>query len=80
MRPVRTVIGHLSLVIGELGKIGRKSKRRLKASKPRLKATFDVFHNNHYFVSPSNVSVQVKKPSGGPKGPIGPPCHGGRLV
>ena len=30
MRPVRTVIGHLSLVIGELGEIGRRLKRRLR--------------------------------------------------
>jgi hypothetical protein len=77
---IRTVIGHLSFVIGELCEIGRRLKKRLKASKPGLRATFDVFHSIHYFMSHSNVSVQVKKPSGGPKGLIGPPCHGAPLA
>jgi hypothetical protein len=33
-------------------------------------------HNIRHIDAFANVSVHLKKPSGGPKGLIGPPCHG----
>ena len=61
----------LTLVIGqwslgsEMSKVSMLSElRRLKASKPGLNATFDVFQNIRCL-----VSVQSKKPSGRPEGP-----------
>jgi len=37
---------------------------RLKASKPVLEATTKVFYIINHFISPSNVSDRLKKPSG----------------
>ena len=51
--------------------------RRLKASIPGVQTTFHQSHDIRYVAAFAAVSVQVKKPSGGPKGLIGPPCHGG---
>jgi Flp pilus assembly protein TadD len=50
--------------------------RRLKASKPGVQTTFFKSHNIRHFDAFTAKSVQSKKPSGGPKGLIGPPCHG----
>jgi hypothetical protein len=54
----------------------RSSKKRLKASKPCDKANFNELFNIPHFVAFSADSIHLKKPSGGPKGLIGPPCHG----
>jgi hypothetical protein len=54
----------------------RSLKRRLKASIPRVQATFHQLHDIRNFVAFTANSVNLKKPSGGPKGLIGPPCHG----
>jgi hypothetical protein len=51
-------------------------KRRLKASIPSVQATLHQLHNIRYFDAFAAGSVQLKKPSGGPTGLIGPPCHG----
>ena len=48
----------------------------LKASIPRVQATFHQLHDIRNFVAFTANSVHLKKPSGGPKGLIGPPCHG----
>ena len=48
----------------------------LKASKPCLHANSNVSYSQRQFVAFSTDSVQLKKPSGGPEGLIGPPCHG----
>jgi hypothetical protein len=61
------VIGHWSLV---------SDLRRLKASIPVVQLTFFKSHNIRYFDAFTAISIQLKKPSGGPKGLIGPPCHG----
>ena len=53
-----------------------KKLRRLKASKPFLHANPDALYDYRHFAAFSDDSVQSKKPSGGPKGLIGPPCHG----
>jgi hypothetical protein len=72
---IKTVIGHLSLVIGEWGggeKV-RRLKRRSKASIPFLYTNFTELQNIQNFASIPTASVQLKKPSVGPKGLIGPP-------
>jgi hypothetical protein len=54
----------------------RRLIRRLKASIPYVHTNsnrlYDILHFNAFTAG----SVQLKKPSGGPKGLIGPPCHG----
>jgi len=50
--------------------------RRLKASIPDVQTIFCKSHNIRHFDACTAISVQLKKPSGGPKGLIGPPCHG----
>jgi hypothetical protein len=54
----------------------RRLKRRLKASIPGVQATFHQLHYIRYFDTFAAGAVHLKKPSGGPKGLIGPPCHG----
>jgi hypothetical protein len=54
----------------------RKLTRRLQASIPGLQTIFFETHNIRHFAAFNDDSVQSKKPSGGPKGLIGPPCHG----
>jgi hypothetical protein len=51
-------------------------KRRLKASIPGVQATFHQLHDIRHIDAFTAGSVHLKKPSGGPKGLIGPPCHG----
>ena len=58
------------------GEKARRLTRRLKASIPGLRTTFFESHNIRHFAAFSDDSVQSKKPSVGPKGLIGPPCHG----
>jgi hypothetical protein len=50
--------------------------RRLKASIPFLYTNSNELYDFQHFTAFPAVSVQLKKPSGGPKGLIGPPCHG----
>ena len=50
--------------------------RKLKASKPVLHTDSNALYDVRHFVEFSAESVHLKKPSGGPKGLIGPPCHG----
>jgi excinuclease ABC A subunit len=52
------------------------SKRRLEASKPFLHENSNALYDYRHFDTFSADSVQLKKPPGGPKGLIGPPCHG----
>jgi hypothetical protein len=54
----------------------RRLKRRLKASIPSVQATFHQLHDIRNFDAFTVSSIHLKKPSGGPKGLIGPPCHG----
>jgi len=54
----------------------RRLTRRLKASIPGVQTTFFESHNLRHFAAFADDSVQSKKPSGGPKGLIGPPRHG----
>ena len=63
-------------VSGSLDQKVRSSKTRLKASKPCLSANSHESYNNRHFDAFSADSVHLKKPSVGPKGLIGPPCHG----
>jgi hypothetical protein len=49
--------------------------RRLKASKPFMYANSKVLYDYRHFAAFSADLVHLKKPSGGPKGLIGPPCH-----
>jgi hypothetical protein len=70
------VISHWSLV-SEVSKVSMVSElRRLKASIPVVQATFHQLHNIRHFDAFAAVSIHLKKPSVGPKGLIGPPCHG----
>jgi hypothetical protein len=67
---------------------GEKKKRRLgvgtrfiasselKASIPGVQTTFFKSDNIRHIDAFTAISVHLKKPSGGPKGLIGPPCHG----
>jgi hypothetical protein len=54
----------------------RSSKMRLKASKPCLSVNSYELYNNRHFEAFAADSIHLKKPSVGPKGLIGPPCHG----
>jgi activator of 2-hydroxyglutaryl-CoA dehydratase/predicted nucleotide-binding protein (sugar kinase/HSP70/actin superfamily) len=54
----------------------RSSKRRLKASKHSLNTNSNALYGFRQPEALSSDSIQSKKPSGGPKGLIGPPCHG----
>jgi hypothetical protein len=58
------------------GEIVRRLRRRLRASIPSAQATFYQLHNIRNFDAFTASSIHLKKPSGGPKGLIGPPCHG----
>jgi hypothetical protein len=67
----------------EVGKGRRVEEEKLRSSKTRSKASKPVFHENsnasydfRQFTAFSSDLVQSKKPSVGPKGLIGPPCHG----
>ena len=53
-----------------------KKVRRLKASIPLLQTNSNDLYNIRHFDVFAADSVHLKKPSGGPKGLIGPPCHG----
>jgi hypothetical protein len=57
----------------------RRLTRRLKASTPGVQTTFFESYNIRHFAAFSDASVHSKRPSGGPKGLIGPPCHGAWL-
>jgi hypothetical protein len=55
----------------------RGLKGWLKASIPNVQTTFhQLGHIPHFAAFPADL-IHLKKPSGGPKGLIGPPCHGG---
>jgi hypothetical protein len=56
-------------------KIGRL-KRRLKASIPYVHTNSNKLYDIRHIDVFAADSVQLKKPSGGPKGLIGLPCHG----
>jgi uncharacterized protein len=58
------------------GRVEGKKLRRLKASKPVLQKNSNALYDYLNFAAISSGSVHLKKPSGGPKGHIGPPCHG----
>ena len=58
----------------------RSSKTRLKASKPISHENSDALYDLRQFIAFSSESIQSKKPSVGPKGLIGPPCHGAPLA
>jgi uncharacterized radical SAM superfamily protein len=54
----------------------RSSRVRLKASKPFMPANSYELSNIRHFAAFAAGTVHLKKPSVGPKGLIGPPCHG----
>ena len=58
------------------GRVEGKNLRRLKASKPFLHKNSTALYDYRHFTAFSADSVQLKKPSVGPKGLIGSPCHG----
>jgi hypothetical protein len=58
------------------GMLEGKNLRRLKALKPFLHTSSDALYDYRHFAVFSAGSVHLKKPSVGPKGLIGPPCHG----
>ena len=50
--------------------------RRLKASKPIMHSNSDALYDYMHIATFSADLIHLKKPSCGPKGLIGPPCHG----
>jgi hypothetical protein len=54
----------------------RRLKRGLKASIPGVQTTSQQSYDIKYFDAVVAGSVHLKKPLGGSKGLIGPPCHG----
>jgi hypothetical protein len=54
----------------------RSAKMRLKASIPFSYANYNDLYNIGHFYALTTGSIHLKKPSVGPKGLIGPPCHG----
>jgi acyl-CoA synthetase (AMP-forming)/AMP-acid ligase II len=65
---------------GKRRKDGGKKFRRLRASKPFLQKNSNALYDDQHFEAFSADSVHLKKPSVGPKGLIGPPCHGGFML
>jgi MoaA/NifB/PqqE/SkfB family radical SAM enzyme len=63
-------------VIGDLVEKVRRFNIRLKASKPFWHENSNALDDHRHFAEISADSVHLKKPPGGPKGLIGPPCHG----
>jgi len=63
-------------VSGSVGQKVRSLKMRLKVSKPGVSANSYELQNNRHFEVFASDTIQSKKPSVGPKGLIGPPCHG----
>jgi hypothetical protein len=59
-----------------LRRLEDKRLRRLKVSKPIFHANSNALYDFRHFAASTAESVHLKKPSGGPKGLIGPPCHG----
>jgi hypothetical protein len=87
--PPRLITNNQKLLRGELKNEGgkgrrvegdkvRNSKVRLKASKPILHTNSSALYDFQHFAASAAESVHLKKPSGGPKGLIGPPCYGER--
>jgi hypothetical protein len=72
----KTVISHWLFVIDELGDKVRRFNVRLKASIPFLYTNSNELYNIKRLAAFPVGSVHLKKPSVGPKGLIGPPCHG----
>jgi hypothetical protein len=69
--------GSVSQWVSEsVGQKVRSSRVRLKASKHSLHANYNALSNFQHFAAFPVDSVHLKKPSVGPKGLIGPPCHG----
>jgi len=60
----------------KLRRLEDKKLRRLKASKPFLHNNYNALYDYLHFAAFSVDSIHLKKPSVGPKGLIGPPCHG----
>ena len=54
----------------------RSPKMRLKASKPCVSANSHELSGNRHFDAFAADTIHLKKPSVGPKGLMGPPCHG----
>jgi hypothetical protein len=54
----------------------RRSKMRLKASIPCVQTNSNKLSNIRHFGAFVTGVIHLKKPSVGPKGLIGPPCHG----
>jgi hypothetical protein len=64
-------------LVSKVSKVNMVSEvRRLKASIPYLYTNSNRLCEIPGFAAFPAASVQLKKPSGGPKGLIGPPCHG----
>jgi hypothetical protein len=73
-----SVISHWSLV-SEVSKLNILIElRSLKASIPCLQENSNALYDYRHFDAIAAGTVHLKKPSGGPKGLIGPPCHGER--
>jgi hypothetical protein len=66
------LVGLESGVIGERG----EKLRRLKDSIPFLYKNSNELYNVRHFAAFFDGVIHLKKPSGGPKGLIGSPCHG----
>jgi len=70
--------GHWSLV-SEVSKVNMLSElRSLKASIPGLQANSNAVYDCRHYDAIAAGTAHLKKPSVGPKGLIGPPCHGER--
>jgi hypothetical protein len=53
-----------------------KVKEKIEGFDTQLIELFSIYYNiRHYEAFPTGL-VHLKKPSVGPKGLIGPPCHG----
>jgi hypothetical protein len=61
-------------------RVERKFFSRLKASIPCVPTNSHELYNIRHFDVVAAGTVHLKKSSVGPKGLIGPPCHGAPLV
>jgi hypothetical protein len=55
---------------------GEKFKKEIEGFDTLFVNKFQILYYMRNFTAFSDASVHLKKPSGGPKGLIGSPCHG----
>jgi predicted RND superfamily exporter protein len=78
MKTITRFVNNKKFLRGGQGKKKEVKKMRgLKALIPCLHENLNAMTNNRHYDALPAAALHLKKPAGGPKGLIGPPCHGG---